>query len=183
MWKKTLTYVVLAFFALQSGLSLARDEVSKKVTTPIADTAITGKVKALYANSSLIKGANISVTTVNHTVFLSGKINTDEEYDKAVSLASSVSGVNDVNASKLRVTSSASPINDSYITAKVKGRLLKEKLFGDKEVEYWPVTVETKNGVVYLRGNVESQAHKNNIINAAKRVKGVKQVESHLAIQ
>lgn len=179
MLKKTMTYIVLALLALHSTVSMARE----KSHAPVSDTAITAKVKMLYAKSPEVKGSNISVTTVNHTVLLSGKVHTDEEYDRAVSLASSVSGVNEVDASKLAVTASKSPVSDTYITAKVKGALLKEKLFGDKDVEYWPVKVETKNGIVYLTGKVDTTIQKDNAAAIIKRVKGVKRVESTVTVK
>lgn len=179
MFKKTILCATLAFLATQTSVSYATSDVAKKID----DTAITAKVKVLYAKTPLIKTTDISVTTVNNTVFLTGQVATDQEYEKAISLAKSVKEVNDVDAAKLQVSSSQTPIHDTYITAKVKGALLKERLFGDKEVEYWPVKVETKNSVVYLTGKVDNQAQKNNVVKVVKRVKGVKSVNSTLTVK
>lgn len=149
-------------------------------STTMNDSAITEQVKALFQKNTLLGGKNIAVETKNHQVMLSGKVDTDMEYERAVSLAESVQGVNEVNADNLVVKDSKSPLADTYITAKVKGSLMKEKLFGDKEIEYWPVTVETKNGVVYLAGTVDTDAQRNNIVSIVEKVKGVKSVKSAL---
>jgi len=53
-------------------------------------------------------------------------------------------------------------------------------MFGDKDIEYWPVSVETKNGVVYLTGTVDTSTQKTNIENLVKTIKGVKSVNSTL---
>lgn len=179
MFKKTILCAALAFLATQTSVGVAASDVSKKID----DTAITAKVKMVYAKSPLIKTTDISVTTVNHTVFLAGQVATDQEYEKAISLAKSVKEVDDVDAAKLQVSSSQTPIHDTYITAKVKGTLLKERLFGDREVEYWPIKVETKNSVVYLTGKVDTQAQKKNVLRVVRKVKGVKSVHSSLSVK
>lgn len=183
MLKKTLICAVLAFSTFHTSVSLANTVTPKTVENSISDTAITAKVKVLYAKSSLIKASNISVKTMNNTVFLTGKVATDHEYEEAISLARSVAEVTDVNANKLKVTTSKYPLNDTYITAKVKGVLLKERLFGDKEIEYWPVKVETKNGVVYLTGKVDTNEQRTNIVNIITNVDGVKSVNSVITVK
>ncbi|MGQ3888719.1 BON domain-containing protein [Legionella sp. CNM-1927-20] len=148
----------------------------------VNDTAIIDQVKALYQKSPLLKGKNINITATNQQVILRGQVDTDMEYERAISLAESVQGVNDVNADHLLVKDSKSPLADTFITAKVKGTLMKEKLFGEKDIEYWPVSVETKNGVVYLAGNVDTNEQRTNIENLVKRVSGVKSVKSSLTV-
>ncbi|WP_131783332.1 BON domain-containing protein [Legionella gresilensis] len=148
----------------------------------VNDTAMADQVKALYQKSPLLKDKNIKITATNHRVILSGKVDTDMEYERAISLAESVQGINDVNADNLLVKDSKSPLADTFITAKVKGSLMKEKLFGDKDIEYWPVSVETKNGVVYLAGNVDTNEQRTNIENLVKKVSGVKSVKSSLTV-
>ncbi|STX28339.1 osmotically inducible protein Y [Legionella beliardensis] len=148
----------------------------------ISDTEITNQIKALYQKSPLVNEQNITISTANQQVVLRGKVDTDMEYERAISLAESVAGVNDVNADNLLVKDSKSPLADTFITAKVKGAIMKEKLFGDKDVEYWPVSVETKNSVVYLAGNVDTNEQRTNIVNLVEKVKGVKSVKSSLTV-
>ncbi|STX50805.1 osmotically inducible protein Y [Legionella busanensis] len=194
-----------AFAASQTNTSTTSTQGNTTVTTPtttstqgdttsttpttttstqsaVNDTAIVDQVKALYQKNSLLKDKNIKIIATNHRVMLSGKVDTDMEYEQAISLAESVQGVADVDADNLLVKDSKSPLADTFITAKVKGNLMKEKLFGEKDIAYWPVNVETKNGVVYLAGNVDSNEQRNNIENLVKRVSGVKSVKSSLTV-
>jgi hyperosmotically inducible protein len=110
-----------------------------------------------------------------------GEVNTDLQYEEAVSLAQSIDGVTDVNADKLQVKASKAPMDDTYITA--KGIILKEKLFGSKSVEYWPVKIETKDGVVYLSGVVDTDDNRTNIVTLIEGINGVKSVKSAITVK
>ncbi len=153
----------------------------QKAKKVVSDTMITGTVKAKYAKSDLLSALNIEVKTVAGTVQLSGMVDTDMQYEQAVMLADSVEGVKNVEAEMLKVKDSQQPMKDTYITAKIKGQLLKDKVMG-KNVQVWPVSVETKNGVVYLKGDVDSDAQKENILKSVKAVAGVKSVESDIKV-
>ncbi len=184
MFKKTLVCAALALASVGPVTGFANtDTNAPTVKTQLSDSAVTAKVKAKFAMSPVVKALNVSVTTTNGDVALAGTVATDMEYERAVALAESVDGVSDVNADNLKVTSSKSPMGDTYITAKVKGSLLKERLFGDKEVEYWPVSVETKNGVVYLTGTVDTAEQQNNIAKVVQGIKGVKSVQSTITVK
>jgi len=137
-------------------------------------------IKALYVLSPLIKTLAISVATINHEVALMGTVNTDMQYEEAVSLAQSVDGVTDVHVEKLVVSASKAPLADTYLTAKAKGTIIKEKLFGSKSVEYWPVTIETEDKVVYLSGTVDTDDQRANIVKLIEEIHGVKSVKSSI---
>jgi hyperosmotically inducible protein len=179
MFKKHLLCGALTFYTLAS---LAAQTYPKHITTlsSLSDTAITAKINALYTKSPTLNDSSISVTTFNHNVVLSGRVATDTQYERAISLADSVIGVNDVNADNLTVKVSKAPLTDTYLTAKVKGMLLKEKLFGRKSIDYWPIKIETKNSVVYLSGKVRSITQKNNLDNLVHGVSGIKSVNSSI---
>lgn len=66
---------------------------------PVADTAITTKVKASMAADSQVSARNINVTTVNGVVELRGTATSQNEVDKAVSIATGVDGVKSVKNS------------------------------------------------------------------------------------
>lgn len=65
------------------------------------------------------------------------------------------------------------PINDTWITTKVKSSLL-----ADSDVAGLDVSVETVNGVVSLSGDVESQAQIDRAIEITRGIEGVTSVES-----
>ena len=65
------------------------------------------------------------------------------------------------------------PVNDTWITTKVKSSLL-----ADSDVAGLDVSVETVNGVVNLSGDVDSQAQANRAAEIARDIEGVTNVES-----
>lgn len=182
MIKKTLLYGALAFNVL-TPLTVVAATQSVSAKEAVIDSAITAQVKALYLKSPLVKSADISVMTVNQVVVLTGTVATDIQYERAITLAESVNNVNEVNVEHLDVKKSIAPISDTLITAKVKGVFLKEKLFGKKSIEYWPVVVETKDSVVYLTGKVSTATERKNLINLAQKVNGVKSVNSSITLK
>lgn len=75
------------------------EPVNKSVSTFVKDSAITTKVKAKLAAEKLSSLAMIKVDTDDAgVVSLSGKVKTQEEADKAVSLATAVEGVKSVSS-------------------------------------------------------------------------------------
>lgn len=171
----------------QSGNGMIKNDSNpintavQKTKKGIKDTMITGIVQSKFAKNDLLNALKINVKTVNGNVQLSGMVDTDMQYEQAIMLADSVEGVNNVEAKSLKVKDSQQPVKDTYITAKVKGQLLKDKVMG-KNIKVWPVSVETKNGVVYLKGEVESDTQKDSILKSVKSVEGVKSVKSDITI-
>ena len=68
----------------------------------VSDSWITTKVKSTFAYSSNVSGSDISVTTKNGVVTLSGKVDSGAERDLAVELAKNVRGVKTVHAKGLK---------------------------------------------------------------------------------
>lgn len=182
MMKKTMlcgAFVLIGSLPLASYCSASKSVPSQQ---QMSDAGITATIMALYAETSDLKPLNISVTTNRQHVMLTGMVNTASQYEKLIAYAESVGGVKDVNADHLKVKSSKAPLADSLITAKVKGRFLREKLFASDSIEYWPVKVETKDSVVYLSGNVSNDTQRRHLIELAEAVKGVKQVNSAITL-
>jgi osmotically-inducible protein OsmY len=95
--------------------------------------------------------AHISVTSYNRTVLLSGEAPTEEIKSQVEAIVADMSNVkaieNDIQiAAPSSLTSRA---NDSYITSKVKARMLDAQRFQANHVK-----VVTENNVVYLLGLV-----------------------------
>ncbi|HJS36129.1 MAG TPA: BON domain-containing protein [Pseudoxanthomonas sp.] len=68
---------------------------------------------------------------------------------------------------------SSQPVNDTWITTKVKADLL-----ATENVSGLDIKVETVNGVVTLTGAVANQAQKDKAIAVASQIKGVSSVEA-----
>jgi hyperosmotically inducible protein len=83
------------------ALAPATDQSPKSSEQPVTDTWITTKVKAELATTEGIKSGDISVTTKNGLVTLSGTVNSKAQVQKAIALTKSVKGVKDVDSTAL----------------------------------------------------------------------------------
>ena len=75
----------------------ALSDKSKQTGDYMDDSAITAKVKADIANDSLLKIAQVAVTTTNGVVQLSGAVDSRQALDRAVEIARSVKHVQSVD--------------------------------------------------------------------------------------
>ena len=76
------------------------------------------------------------------------------------------------------MTKAGNVIEDGVITAKVKTALL-----ADPDVKGLRIDVDTKNGVVTLKGTADKPANRDRAVAIAKDTSGVKSVDSHLVIK
>jgi hyperosmotically inducible protein len=65
------------------------------------------------------------------------------------------------------------PMGDAWITTKVKSDLL-----ATPDVSGMAIDVDTKDGVVMLKGEVDSKAQADTAVAVAKKIDGVKKVDS-----
>lgn len=156
----------------------------------IDDSAITTGVKAKLATAGQLDSSTIRVETANGTVTLTGSVNDATARSAAANAARSVAGVTSVN-NRLSVSSStvtaaaqdagdaieatgdaaAQAVSDTWITTKVKSVLL-----ADSEAKGMDISVDTKDGVVTLEGELDSQADIDHVKALARGVEGVKRV-------
>lgn len=99
-----------------------------------------------------------------------------ETWDSAAKTVE-MAGKDTGNAISSGVKSSGEYIDDSSITADVKGKLL-----GTKGISSNSVSVKTTNGVVYLSGFVKSADQIDKIVQVASQVNGVKSVQNGLVV-
>jgi hyperosmotically inducible protein len=133
--------------------------------TFVKDSVITVKIKAQLADEKMSSLKNIKVDTdAKGAVVLSGKVKTQEEADKAASIAQATEGVTSVeNNIKVKMAKTASQdsdrthpltfVKDSVITVKIKAQLAEEKMSSLKNIK---VDTDAKGGVV-LSGKVKTQ--------------------------
>ena len=74
-------------------------------------------------------------------------------------------------------TEAGEAITDSWITTKVKADLLTTDGVAGTDIN-----VDTKEGVVTLKGNVKSKAEADKAVSVARGIKGVTKVESKLTV-
>jgi hyperosmotically inducible periplasmic protein len=168
---------------LLMAISVPCFAVSNSVSNAMSDTVVTAKIKSGLAANEATHALNITVETNNGVVTLSGTAESNTEAATAVQIAESTEGVNDVNATNLTVKGSDQPLTDAFITAKVKGVFIKNNLISDKpSVPVTSINVETKEGTVYLSGNVERHSQLNTAVSLTKSVDGVHDVVSTLKV-
>ncbi len=159
---------------------------SDSVGAAISDTDITAKVKVKLADEKGLKGSDISVTTTNGVVTLTGSATGSAAKTEAENLTKQVKGVKDVDdelktasGSKLAADTKAAAndtkheVSDSWITTKVKSEFL-----ADSVTKSFDIKVITTNGVVALSGelpNKDAIAHAKDV---AEKVQGVKSVNT-----
>lgn len=91
----------------------------------------------------------------------------------AVSLPMSVAAQAPAQAAEAEEEDSTQPVNDTWITTKVKADLM-----ATSDVPGTEINVETVNGTVKLSGAVDSKAKADKAVAVAKKIKGVKSVDA-----
>lgn len=179
--KHIFSLAIIFLFSLFASLTFAgpAGDIGKKID----DVTITATIYAKYTKDGLLHPFTIKVSTTNGMVTLTGTVDTKSEYEKTIIIARSTDGVTKVNADNLKIKSSDSPVSDLFITAQIKGLLLKEKIFSDLDVLVWQVKIETKDGVVFASGNVDNQKQKDMVLKIINSVNGVKSIKDDIKIK
>lgn len=172
----------------------ARPAGERGFGTVVEDATITASVKSKLLWNEHTDGLDIHVSTRDGLVTLTGNADTAASKDLAAYLANNTEGVRDVD-NKLVVAAKASTasataveardkatakagtagevISDAWVTAKVKSSLLYSKHVAANDIN-----VATENGVVTLKGKVDSSSEKALAVELAKNVRGVKKVDA-----
>ena len=69
-------------------------------------------------------------------------------------------------------------IDDTVITTEIKG-----KLAGEKLIHTTKVGVKTERGVVYLTGSVETAEERSQVVQIARKVRGVRDVVDRIEVR
>ncbi len=98
--------LMFAFAAIPVSQVMAQDSAPSTQTVPekAADGLITTKIKSVLATTKGIKSTDISVTTVEGAVTLSGTATSAKEKSHVVRVTKKVKGVKSVDASGLTVS-------------------------------------------------------------------------------
>lgn len=158
------------------------DSSMKKVDGYMDDSGITAKVKSALVDAKDIKSNDISVNTSKGVVTLNGFVSSQDQAERAVTLAKGVEGVKSVS-DKLHVKDSTKSsvkgyASDTAITSEVKAKLLADDLVPSRNVK-----VETQNGLVQLSGTVKTKAQSDRAESVASAIEGVKSVKNDLTVK
>ena len=139
--------------------------------TQIDDESI--EVRASNRVSDRFGGTvHVNVTSYNRLALLSGEVPDERTRGEAEKIVRAVPTVRDVT-NDLQVSGISSLVsrgNDSYLTLKVRGRLLDAKALSQVHIK-----VVTESGVVYLMGLV-TQAEADESVEIARNTGGVRKV-------
>jgi osmotically-inducible protein OsmY len=120
------------------------------------------------------ESSSISVTSYNQIILITGQVESAEVKENAKQLIKSIAKVkrvvNELEISPAATTSEST--SDSYITAKVKVKLIN---LGVPGFDTTLIKIKTERGVVYLMGIV-TQREVDAIIERVRTVSGVKKV-------
>lgn len=121
----------------------------------------------------------VSVQVTNAEVTLTGYLPSNEHIDRAIYICQTTGGVVRVhNELEVGSPSVSSLVTDSWITTKLKTRLL-----ADKNVHGSSVHIETVNGRVYLQGVAASEEEIRRAIDIARSIKGVTAVVDMMSVK
>lgn len=93
MRDKRLPTIVICGLVAAIALGCA---TTRTVGTQIDDATITTRVKAQLTDDEVVKARDVDVDTLDGVVTLSGRVESEEERERAEELARSVDGVRDV---------------------------------------------------------------------------------------
>jgi len=155
--------IVLSMFSLSAcvpvllvaaGATLGGAVVYDKrsVTTMAEDRdAASRLLKQISEEPELKSQTHIIISTFNHVLLLAGQATTEEQRNRVYQMASSVPHLKRIyNEITIEPPTSGSvQAEDSWITTKVKSKMLAEKGLSSTEIK-----VVTENSVVYLMGLV-----------------------------
>ncbi len=169
----------------------------------LADAWLTTQIQAKYFADRDIKARYIDVSTRNRIVTLQGYVQNDDMRHRVVDLAKQTNGVQEVqdrlligqtpqNADRTLPREAAptsgqvesapapttgQPIDDARITTTIQA-----KYFTSGNVKGRRIDVDTRGGVVTLRGEVASEAEREEALRVARETEGVQRVEDMLTV-
>ena len=172
----TLIFSLLGFTAM----------ANEKETEQTSDIWLKAKIVTTYALSEHLNPFLIDVNVKNGNVTLTGTVGNDIESDLAAEIAKGVKGVKnvdnklDINPEAKRNTEQSSfmhYVEDANITAR-----LKSKLLVDPNTHGLKIHVTTKDSVVSLEGELNSEIEADLVRQIARNTKGVTDIEDKLTI-
>jgi hyperosmotically inducible periplasmic protein len=165
--------------SLLAGSANALSKADEK--TPINDTWLTAKTKiALFANAR-IKGSEITVETLQGSVTIRGKVDSDVAKQMAGEIAKGIDGVKTVKNDLqviARTKREATDDKDETITARVIEQIAK-----DSYLKQAGIAVQTFAGVVSLSGEVVNLMASAQASWTVWQVPGVKSVKNDLTMK
>lgn len=169
----------LVLLAMVSACTIIYTTVvdERNVKTIASDTKIKVKILKTFIDDDTIKALDISTACYYGHVYLVGEYETKKQIKRAIEIAKKTEGVKTVTTYLLpkKKGGPCGAKDNLTITAKVKGKLIK-----DKDIWSTNIDVKTVQCNVVLYGIVGSKEEIRKAIAHAKSVEGVRSVKSFL---
>jgi osmotically-inducible protein OsmY len=150
--------------------------LSVPVNASKMDDRIESSAKKSYVFKTYLKGDDIKIQSMNGVVTLTGTVSEELHKSLAQETLAGLPGVKSVD-NRLEVKGQRPVENsDAWLTAKVKTMLLFHRNVSTM------TEVNTKDGIVTLRGEATNQAQKDLTTEYAKDVDGVKDVNNEMTV-
>lgn len=181
MNRRFVVVAVAAAFALQGCVPIVLGAGGAAAYSSLEDRRSTGtqiddesiEVRASNRISDRFGSTvHVNVTSYNRIALLTGEVPDERSRDEAEKIVRAVPQVRDVTSDLqiAGISSYMSRTNDSYLTSKVRGRLLDTKRASPVHVK-----VVSESGAVYLMG-VVTEAEAEEVVEIARNTGGVRKV-------
>jgi osmotically-inducible protein OsmY len=158
---------------------------STRADDQAGDAWVTAKVQAKFFIDPDVKGRDIDVDTQNGAVTLRGEVETEAERRQAIAIARSTDGVQSVtdqlqvrpSDAKTTERDAAVSVDDVWITTKIQSQYFLDQLVKGRNID-----VDTRQGVVSLKGTVSSTAGREAAVAIARDTEGVTRVVDRLTM-
>ncbi|GAB4223025.1 MAG: molecular chaperone OsmY [Gammaproteobacteria bacterium] len=146
------------------------------------DSMITAKVKAKYAADPVLKMTQVEVKTEQGVVYLSGVVEAEVAYQKAIIDAINTNGVKEVDATDLYVKTSKIPLQDLAILSYIKGEVVKYNREHTQTLNVSNVRLEVNDGKIFLVGTMENRFQRRELLKLVKKTPRVKDIKHSIEI-
>ena len=156
-------------------LAVALLAISSPVQASKTDDLIESSAKGSYVFKTYLKGEDIKVKSKDGVVTLTGTVSGDSQKALAQETVANLPNVKSVD-NQLKIKGAPAEKSDAWLTTKVKTTLLFHRNVSAM------TEVDTKDGIVNLKGEADNQAQKDLTTEYAKDVEGVKDVKNEMTV-
>ena len=166
--------------ATSGGTAMVVAEGDRSLGTVVDDATIKVNISAKFLDAGNNLFININTTVLEGRVLLTGLVNNQEERIEAVRLVWEVEGITEIiNEIEIGNRESIKDYaNDLWINTQAKG--LAAKTIGLRSVGY---NFETIKGKIYVAGITSRPDQLEELVNALKTIKGVKEIINYVIIK
>lgn len=165
------------------GVAAIDNQITVNFEGVRTDSQISAQLAFMIKDDPLYEGLDLLASVKEGTVTLSGKVGNRGEFDRLVR-KSYVTGVMDVQISNLGIDSDLAMegLSDKDYNKEESLIALNQALAADSRVDKKNVNVGLDEGVVTLKGTVDSLASKDAVEAVSRAIPGVLQVQNELRV-